>query len=192
MAKEPIWHRQSDETTEDYALFELYLRERNMAEVARQYFGERGERAVETGRIYIVQVKKKRRWAAREQAYDRWIAQQRDDATKAVVQNKVKEIGKRQVQLINQTEKIVRRALQNIENERDPEKQTLYQADLAAQVVTRIFGLYQKLVEANPEAEESKKPFENEIAGAQAQLIRFVEKNQKYIKPDTGAEEIVQ
>ena len=185
--KIPAWHKQSNETVDQFNLFDMYLRERNAAEVARQVFGDRGEDGVQAGRAYLQKLKKEKNWEARVNAYDHWIAKNKDDATKRLVQGEITYIKRQRMKFLKRVVRIADKALKVVETK--TEDVSLFEADSAAQILGRIDNLWRKFEDSNAALASADEPYQKELDGVQGKLIALIEEKNRKITASHGANE---
>lgn len=190
-AKTQLWHRQDVENEEQWVLFDMFLRERNVSEVARQYFGDRGEQGLLAGRVYIQRLKKEKNWDMRVKAYDRWVAKQKDDATGARIQQEISEIRNQRVTVLRKVSRKVMKAIESVQ-EQDFTDKDLFKVSILLEITTKMDGLWRKFEESNPASATVEKPFENEIAGAHERLLALVDSKQKKLEDAPKHKEILQ
>jgi len=185
------WYRQEDETSEQFSLFELYLRERNVKEVAKIYFAGRDALALDAGRVYANHLKGQKHWNARCAAYDRWVAKQKDDATTQLIAAETASIKKQRIAIVRKIGQKVNKAIDSVTLESITSKE-LYKVQTLVSMAESLFRLWEKFEQTNPAALTSTKPFESEIAGAQEKLMLVIEQKMKKINSDESNQEILQ
>lgn len=180
VVKFQLWHRQNDETEESYQLFQLYLRERNVSDVAKEYFGERGPAGIEAGRVYIQKLKREKRWEARCIAYDRWVAKQKDDAVGEEIQQEIGLIKRQRISMLRELQKKMKWAMKLAIISSD---QDLYKLNTLLEMATKMDSLWRKFEESNPVSAAAENPFQKEMEGAQARLNEFFDQKMKKMMP---------
>lgn len=179
--KRQSWHRHERESEQEYNFFLEFLRERNVTEIAKKYYADRGQQGLETGRTYIQHIKREFQWDQRVRAYDYWLAKQKDDAIMAMVRKEVSDIRKKRVKILQKVATKVNKAVDSVrdENIKDTE---LFKVNMLVDIVAKMDGLWRKFEESNPISATAEKPFEKEAVGMQEKLIAMIEQSQKKLQ----------
>lgn len=185
------WHRQTEETSEQFDLFSLYLRERVVTEVAKIYFAGRDENGVNAGRVYANHLKTTKKWNARCAAYDRWVAKQKDDASAELIAQEMALIKKQRVTLLHKIYQKVNKAVDSVKLESITSKE-LYQVQTLVGITEKMLNMWEKFEQSNPALATVSKPFENEIAGMQEKLLIAIGEKQKKLVSNEPNPEILQ
>lgn len=195
------WDRQEKESPEYFAMFEMYLRERNIPYVIRTLYPGGGM----TERDYVNKISQRYQWKKRADAYDRWIAKQRDDAIKAQVQQETKIITEYRIELITDVVKKVKRFGKQLDkifvDEKSAEipqleseakrgaSKTLEKTHVGlvkgyVEMVKMTDDLMRGFVKDNPAQESADAPMTAEKQSAQARLEAFIKKREDAARID--------
>lgn len=197
------WDRRKNENDEQFALFELYMRERDIQVV---YHAAYPDDLTDAGKNYITSLKIRNKWEERIQAYDRWIAQKRDDAIKGMVQHEVKMIARYRMEMIGDLHKKVKRVgrqLDQVFAEERPED-TIIDGRKAkahqkihiglvkgyAELVKITDDLMRKVEESNPAEATLDAPMNEEKLGAASKLQAALARQKETMKQ--GKQELLQ
>ncbi len=197
--KERAWDKQERESDQFFAMFEVYLKERSIPTVIKLLYPEGGL----TESDYVNKISQRYLWKKRADAFDRWVAKQRDDAIKGLVQHEVKLIAGYRVELIKDLYKKVQRYGRQLDkifvDEKDAEiyqqpsdtakgrSKTLERVHLGlvkgyAEMVKITDDLMSGFQKDNPADMSADAPLNAEKQSAAARLAAFVEKNEAALK----------
>lgn len=182
--KREAWHRNEEESEHEYQLFEEFLRERSTSAVAKKFYGMKGTKSVETGRIYIQNVKRERKWDQRVRAYDRYVAKKKDDAVAEMVQQEMVEIRKQRIGMIRKLARKVNKALDAVQDDSINHK-NLFKVETLLNIANKMDSLWRKFEESNPATVTEDKPFQKEALQMQEKLLAMIDKNQDKLSSST-------
>lgn len=183
------WHRQERETSEEYALFELFLKYRDMKKVVSEFFVV--EKNLVTinhpGYLYAKNIKRNYAWEVRVKAYDRWIAKNSDDAVKVMKKQIIIEGSKTSLQLTRQVSNMainVIKPLAEASGKEGKEKPKLFEVETSVRIAKEVAKLWHDLEATNPLADDDNKPFQNEVESAKNKLLEFVDRREENIRKE--------